>query len=107
MVSKLIKTEFSSSTETIEGSVFFLESINDIEISDGISFGILSVSDWFTDDAFKESSEDESSLIINQRADSLHTSTTGKSADDRLGDSHDGVVKIIVQDDNQRCQYYY
>ena len=70
-------------------------------------FGILSVSDWFTDDAFKESSEDESSLFIYQRADSLDTSTTGKSADGRLGDSHDGFFKIIVQDDNQRCQYYY
>ena len=38
------------------------------------------------------------SLVIDQRADSLDTTTTGKSADGRLGDTHDGSLERFSGD---------
>ena len=84
--------EISSATETIEGSALSLESIDDIESSDGLSLGVFSVSNWVTDDVFEEWSEDNSGLVIDEGRDSLDTSSSGKSSNSWLGDSKDGVL---------------
>ena len=81
----------SSSTETVEGSSLSLESVDDIESSDGLSAGVFSVGDGVSDDVLEESSEDGSGLLVDVRADSLDSTSSGESADSGLGDSHDGL----------------
>jgi len=80
----------SSSSESVKGSSLSLESIDDVEGSDGLSLGVLSVGDWISDDVFEETSQDKSGLVIDQRADSLDSSSSGKSSNGWFSDSHDG-----------------
>ena len=54
----------SSSAETVEGSALSLESVDDIESSDGLSLGVLSVDDRVTDDVLEERSEDGAGLLV-------------------------------------------
>ena len=82
----------SSSTETIEGLSLSLKSIDDIEGGDGLSLGVLGVSDGVSDDVLKEVSEDNSGLVIDEGADSLDTTSSGESSDSWLGDTHDGIL---------------
>ena len=73
-----------------------LESIDDVEGGDGLSLGVLGVGDRVPDDVLEEASEDESGLVIDERADSLDTSSSGESSDGRLGDSHDGGLDGLL-----------
>ena len=81
-----------SSTETVEGSALSLESIDDIEGGDGLSLGVFGVGDGILDNVFEEASEDNSGLVIDERADSLDSTSSGKSSDGWLGDTEDGVL---------------
>ena len=67
-----------------------LESVDDIESGDGLSLGVLSVGDRVSDHVLEEGSEDNSGLVVDERADSLDSTSSSKSSDGRLGDSHDG-----------------
>ena len=81
----------SSATETVKGSSLSLESVNDIKGSDGLPAGVFGVGDGVTDNVLEEGSEDGSGLLIDVRADSLDTTSSGESADSGLGDAHDGL----------------
>ena len=50
---------------------------------------MFSVGDGITDDVLEESLEDGSGLVIDGARDSLDTSSSGESADSRLGDTKD------------------
>ena len=69
-----------------------LESIDDIEGGDGLSLGVFGVGDGILDNVFEEASEDNSGLVIDERADSLDSTSSGKSSDGWLGDTEDGVL---------------
>merc|ERR1712139_563862 len=86
------KISKSSSSETVEGSALSLESIDDIEGGDGLSLGVLSVGNRVSDDVLEEASENKSGLVIDERADSLDTTSSGESSDGWLGDTHDGSL---------------
>jgi hypothetical protein len=88
----------NSASETVEGTSLSLESVDDVEGSDGLSLGVFSVHDGVTDDVLEESLEDGTSLLVDIRADSLDTTTTSKSVDGRLGDSHDGSLERFSGD---------
>ena len=82
-----------SAAEAVEGSALSLESVDDIDGGDGLALGVLGVGDGVTDDVLEESSEHESGLVVDERADSLDTATSGESSDRGLGDAHDGGLE--------------
>ena len=67
-----------------------LEGIDDIKGSDSLSLGVLGVGNGVLDNVLEEASEDNSGLVVDERADSLDSTSSSKSSDGRLGDSHDG-----------------
>ena len=81
-----------SAAETVEGSSLSLESIDDIEGGDGLSLGVFGVGNGVLDNVLEELSEDNSGLVIDEGADSLHTTSSGESSDSWLGDTEDGVL---------------
>lgn len=54
----------SLSTETVQGAALSLESIDNIERSDGLSLGVFGVGDGVSDDALKEGLQNTSSLLV-------------------------------------------
>ena len=76
-----------SSSETIDGSALSLKSVDNVHSSDGFSSGVLSVGDGISDDTLEESLEDLSGVIIDERRDSLDTSSSGESSDGGFGDA--------------------
>ena len=83
----------SRSLQTFEhSSSLSLEGVDDIKGSDSLSLGVLSVGDGVSDDVLEESSEDGSGLLVDVRADSLDTTSSGESSDGWLGDSKDGLL---------------
>ena len=69
-----------------------LESVDDVESGDGLSLGVLGVGDGVADNVLKEGLEDGAGLLVDVRADSLDTTSSGESSNGWLGDSHDGVL---------------
>ena len=82
-----------SAAEAVEGSALSLESVDDVDGGDGLSLGVLGVGDGVTDDVLEEGSQDETGLVVDERADSLDTATSGESSDGGLGDAHDGGLE--------------
>ena len=69
-----------------------LEGVDDIESGDSLSLGVLGVSNGVLDNVLEEASENNSGLVIDERADSLDTTSSGKSSDGWLGDTEDGIL---------------
>jgi hypothetical protein len=64
-----------------------LESIDNIESSDGLSVGVFSVGDCVSDNSLEEESEDFSGVLVDEEGDSLDTSSSSESSDGWLGDT--------------------
>lgn len=93
---KVVNARVSSlSTETVQGAALSLESVDDIEGSDSLSLGVLSVGDSVSDDTFKEGLQDTASLLVDHGRDTLDTATTRKTTDRRLGYALDVVTKNL------------
>ena len=73
-----------------------LESIDDVESGDGLSLGVFGVGDRVSDNILEEASENKSGLVIDERADSLDTTSSGESSDGWLGHSHDGGLDRLL-----------
>jgi len=73
-----------------------LESVDNVESGDGLALGVFGVGDGVTDNVLEEALEDGSGLLVDVRADSLDTTTTGESADRGLGDAHDGFLERLL-----------
>ena len=82
-----------SAAEAVEGSALSLESVDDVDGGDGLSLSVLGVGDGVPDDVLEEGSENESGLVVDERADSLDTASSGESSNGRLGDAHDGGLE--------------
>ena len=81
----------SSAAESVKGSSLSLESVDDVEGGDGLPAGVFGVGDGISDNVLEEASEDGSGLLVDVRADSLDTTSSGESTDSGLGDAHDGL----------------
>jgi hypothetical protein len=73
-----------------------LESVDDIERSDGLALGVLSVGDGVTDDTLEEGLEDTTGLLVDHGGDTLDTTTAGKTTDSGLGDTLDVVAQDLA-----------
>ena len=74
----------SLTTESIKGLSLSLESIYNIERGDSLAFGVFSVGNSISDNAFKEHLQDTARLLIDETRDTLDTSTTSKTTNRRL-----------------------
>ena len=90
---KPLKGLIKLSTETVKGTTLPLESIDNIHGGDRLPLGMFGVGDCIPDNIFKENLQDTTCLFIDEARDTLHTSTTGQSADGWLGDALDVVTK--------------
>ena len=85
-----------SAAEAVEGSALSLESVDDVESSDGLSLGVFGVGHRVSDDVLEERSEDVSGLFVDEGGDSLDTASSGESSDGGLGDAHDGLLEGLL-----------
>lgn len=51
-------------TETVEGTALALEGVDNIERSDGLALGVLSVGDSISNDTLEEGLEDTTGLFV-------------------------------------------
>jgi hypothetical protein len=82
-----------SGAETIEGSPWALQSVDDIQSSHSLPLRVLSVGDRVTNDILKENLEDTSCLLVDETRDTLYTTTTRETTDSGLGDTLNVITK--------------
>ena len=80
-------------SESVEGAALTLQSIDDVHGSDGLSLGVLGVSDGISDDILKEDLEDTAGLFVDEAGDTFDTTTTRKTANGGLGDTLDVITQ--------------
>ena len=73
-----------------------LESVDDVHGGDGLAAGVVGVGDGVTDNAFEEALEDLPAVVIDEGADPLDTSSSGKPADGGLGDALNGSTGVAL-----------
>jgi len=73
-----------------------LQGIDDIEGSDCLSLGMLSVGDSVADNTLEESLENTSGLLVDHGTNSLYTTSASKTTDRRLCDTLDVVSKNLA-----------
>jgi len=76
-----------STTESVEGSALSLESVDNVHSSDGFSTSVLSVGDGISDNVLEERLEDLSGVVVDERGDSLNTTSSCESSDCGFSDS--------------------
>jgi hypothetical protein len=83
-------------TETVQGTALALESVDNVERSNGLALGVLGVGDGVTDDGLQEGLEDTTSLLVDHGRDTLDTTTASETADSGLGDTLDVVTQDLA-----------
>lgn len=73
-----------------------LQGVDDIEGSDGLALGVLSVGDSVTDDTLKEGLQNTTSLLVDHGRDTLDTTTASETTDSGLGDTLDVVTQDLA-----------
>jgi hypothetical protein len=100
-------------TETVQGTSLALQSVDDIQRSDGLALGVLGVSDGIANDRLEEGLKDTTSLFVDHYStdrsvqyptqvkgrqhtgrDTLDTTTACETADSGLGDT----LNVVTQD---------
>jgi len=82
--------------ETVKGTALALEGVDDVKGGDGLALGVLGVRDGITDDALEEGLEDTAGLLVDHGRDTLDSTTTGETADGRLGNTLNIVAKDLA-----------
>ena len=83
-------------SKAIKSLSLTFQGVDDVQSSDRLSASMLGVGDGVTDNVLKEGLEDASGLVIDGARDSLDTSSSGESADSRLGDTEDGSSVVLA-----------
>ena len=84
------------SSETVQSLALALEGIDNVESSDGLALGVLSVGDGVTDDVLKEDLENTAGLLVDEARDTLDTTTASETANGGLGDALDVVAQDLA-----------
>ena len=78
-------------TESVEGLALSLQSVDDVHGNNGLSLGMLSVSDGIPDHTLQVVLQNTSGLLVDESTDSLNTTSSSKTSDRGFGDSLDVV----------------
>ena len=85
----------SLTTKSVQSTALTLQSVDNIHGGDGLSLGVLSVGDCISDDILQEHLQHSTGLLVDQTADSLHSTTASKTPDGWLRDSLDVVPENL------------
>jgi hypothetical protein len=83
-------------TRQEELTALALESVDNVERSDGLALGVLSVGDGVTDNTLKEGLQNTTGLLVDHGGDTLHTTTASETADSGLSDTLDVVAQDLA-----------
>ena len=72
-----------------------LEGVDNIHGGDGLTTGVLGVSDGIADDVLKEDLKDTAGFFVDQSRDTLDTTSTRKTTDGGLGNTLDVITKDL------------
>jgi hypothetical protein len=86
----------SLTSETVESTALSLESIDDVQRSNSLALGVLSVSNGITDDVLKEDLQDTTGFLIDETRDTLDTTTASKTTNGRLGNTLNVITKNLA-----------
>ena len=79
-------------SESVEGSALSFEGIDDVQSSHGFSSGVFSVGHRVSDDVFKKAFKYGSGVVVDERGDSLDSSSSRQSSDGGFGDTLNGLL---------------
>ena len=82
-------------TKSVQSTALALQSIDNVHGGDGLSLGVLSVGDCISDDILQEHLQHSTGLLVDQTADSLHSTTASETPDSWLGDSLDVIPENL------------
>ena len=82
-------------SKSVEGTSLPLQGVDDVHGSDSLSLSVLSVGDGITDDVLEEDLEHSTSLLVDQAADSLHTTSPSQTPDGGLSDTLDVITEHL------------
>ena len=83
----------SLTSESVQSAALTFQRVDDIHGCDSLALGMLCVGDGITDDVLKEDFEDTAGLFVDETRYTLDTTTTGQTADCRLGYSLDVITQ--------------
>ena len=81
--------------EAVESASLPLERVHHVHGSHRLPLGVLGVGHCVPDDVLQEHLQDTASLLVDEAADSLHTTSASKTTDGGLGDALDVVTKDL------------
>ena len=84
------------STESVEGASLSLEGVDDVQSGDGLALGVLSVGHRVTDDVLEKDLEDTAGLFVNETRNTLHSTSTGQSANGGFSDTLDVITQNLA-----------
>jgi hypothetical protein len=73
-----------------------LESVDNVERSNSLALGVLSVGDGVADNTLEEGLENTTGLLVDHGRDTLDTTTTSETADSGLCDTLDVVAQNLA-----------
>ena len=90
---EVVKTSGCLTAEAVQSAALAFQSVDDVHSSDGLALGVLAIGDSVTDHVLKEQLEHSTDLFIDEAGDTLHTTSSCKTADGRFGDSLDVIAQ--------------
>ena len=82
-------------SESVEGSALSLQSVDDVHGCDGLPLGVLGVGDGISDNVLQENLQDTSGFLVDETRNSLHTTSSSKTADSGLRDTLDVITQNL------------
>ena len=89
------KFRWCLAAETVQSASLALQSIDNVHGSDGLSLGVLGVSNSISDHVLQKHLKNTTGLFVDETGDTLHTTTASQTTDGGLGDSLDVVTKDL------------
>eukprot|EP00878_Enallax_costatus_P043735 GHUV01051798.1.p1 GENE.GHUV01051798.1~~GHUV01051798.1.p1 ORF type:complete len:151 (+),score=22.29 GHUV01051798.1:146-598(+) len=82
-------------SEAVQGAALALQGIHYVHGCDGLPAGVLCVGHCITHNVLQEHLEHTTGLLVDEAADTLHTTTASQTPDSRLGDALNVVAKHL------------
>ena len=90
-----IVSSHTLTAEAVQSASLALQSIDNVHGGHCLPLGVLCVGDCVPDDVLQEHLEDTAGLLVDETADTLHSTPAGETANGRLGDTLDVVTKNL------------
>ena len=82
-------------SEAVQGASLALERVHHVHGRHSLPLGVLGVGHCVSDDVLQKHLEDAASLLVDETANALHTTSAGETTDGGLGDALDVVAKDL------------